>query len=283
VIRPGISAIRRLLALAAIAAAIGVTLPASAAAGTPRQQRSSNWAGYADTAASPLTAVSGDWVQPVATCNEPFPTYSAFWVGLGGFKRSSQVLEQMGTDADCTATGNVSAYAWYELVPAPPVTIKMRIHRRDQLSAHVTVRGRSVVLQLRNLTTHSSFTKTLGASSPDTSSAEWIAEAPSECVTADRCQTLPLTDFATARFSASTATTRGRSGSIDDKRFTTTELTLASGAPAFGPGAVSPDGGAGLASPSALSSNGRSFSVSFQQASELIVPALLASPDRLRY
>ncbi len=264
-------------------AAIVVAPPATALASAPRQQRSSNWAGYADTAASALTAVSADWVQPAVTCDAPSPTYSAFWVGLGGFKRNSHVLEQIGTDADCTATRNISAYAWYELVPAPPVTIKIKIHRGDQLSAHVTVRGRAVALELRNLTTRASFAKTVSAPSPDTSSAEWIAEAPSECVTADRCQTLPLTDFGSVHFSAATATSRGRVGAIVDSRFTTTELTLALGAPAFGPGEMSPGTGTGLADPSALSGNGRSFSVSFEQASELIGPPFLTAPDRLRH
>jgi hypothetical protein len=54
-------------------------------------QVSSNWAGYALTgtnssgAPTTYTNVVGSWVQPKVTCTARQPSYSAFWVGLGGF------------------------------------------------------------------------------------------------------------------------------------------------------------------------------------------------------
>ena len=33
------------------------------------------------------------------------PTYSAYWVGLGGGGQQSTALEQIGTQGDCSASG----------------------------------------------------------------------------------------------------------------------------------------------------------------------------------
>jgi hypothetical protein len=42
----------------------------------------------------------------------------------------------------------------------------------------VTITGQDVTLAIHNLTSPCSFTKTVAFSAPDTTSAEWIAEAP---------------------------------------------------------------------------------------------------------
>src|SRR4051812_27590092 len=57
---------------------------------------SSNWAGYAvadsstietgeSTAPLVFTSVTATWKQPRARCSAGRATYSAFWVGLGGY------------------------------------------------------------------------------------------------------------------------------------------------------------------------------------------------------
>ena len=51
------------------------------------------------------------------------PTYSAYWVGLGGGGQQSSALEQIGTQADCSTSGTATYYAWYELVPSAPVKL----------------------------------------------------------------------------------------------------------------------------------------------------------------
>src|SRR4051812_6026851 len=65
---------------------------------------SSNWAGYAISgtnlttgAPTQYTNVTGSWVQPKANCKAG-ESYSAFWVGLGGFSGTSTALEQIGTE-----------------------------------------------------------------------------------------------------------------------------------------------------------------------------------------
>jgi hypothetical protein len=237
-----------------------------------RHRTSSNWAGYAVTAASGLRTVSGSWSEPHVTCDQPFPTYSAFWVGLGGLKRNSNAIEQIGTEADCAA-GHPRTFAWYELFPAAGVKLALAVHQGDQLAATVAVRGRSVTLRLRNLTTGRSFTRTVAMDAPDTTSADWIAEAPSGCDRAGNCQVLPLTDFGTVTFSDTTAMPEtGRAGTILDPGFTTTKLTLAAGGSALGPPPPSAPSGAdmsvsagGRAIASALSQDGTSFKVTVEK------------------
>src|SRR4051812_18847495 len=110
--------LRLLAVLATTAMAFAVPAVASAATST-----SSNWAGYAVTSSDPAapaayTSVSGSWVVPVASCSASPATFSAFWVGLGGFSETSEGLEQIGTESDCTASGRATYGIWYELVPA---------------------------------------------------------------------------------------------------------------------------------------------------------------------
>jgi hypothetical protein len=45
------------------------------------------------------------WVQPKVTCTAGQPSYSAFWVGLGGFSTDAQALEQIGTESNCDSRG----------------------------------------------------------------------------------------------------------------------------------------------------------------------------------
>src|SRR5437588_4862054 len=133
---------------------------------------SSNWSGYAvagslvDVSTS-FTGVAGQWVQPKANCTSSRSTYSAFWVGLGGFSDSSQALEQIGTSADCSASGKAKYSMWYELVPAVSVPIKFKVFPGNVISASVKVKGSSVTLLIRNLTRRTKFTKTLRMSNPD--------------------------------------------------------------------------------------------------------------------
>ncbi|MDX6400055.1 MAG: hypothetical protein QOF27_661 [Gaiellaceae bacterium] len=241
---------------------------------------SSNWSGYAVAgsaldASTTFTSVSGQWVQPTASCTSSRSTYSAFWVGLGGFSESSQALEQIGTSADCTATGKATYSMWYELVPAASVPIKFKVFPGNVINASVKVTGTSVTLQIRNLTRKTKFTKTLLMSAPDTSSAEWVAEAPSACSTSSRCVQLPLTDFGTVKFTkASATTTDGHMGTITDSTWSATTIQLIEGA--SGRFAASQPASTG-AVPTALSNDGSAFAVAWEDAIALPTGA---SPGR---
>jgi hypothetical protein len=223
--------------------------------------QSSNWAGYAvHRAGVRFTKVFAAWGQPRVTCVRGQRSFSAVWVGLGGYSESSNALEQIGSEADCSSAGAVSSSVWYELVPAASQRIRMRVRPGDVLTASVTVVGRRVSVVLSDTTTHQTFRKTLHPSTVDTSSAEWIVEAPSECVGDNSCETLPLANFGTTTISLATAQAVNRhTGSISDPGWDTTKIQLTPGARHF----VNYGPTAGVASPSSLASRGSSFKVSY--------------------
>src|SRR6476619_6883294 len=254
---------RALLAISLVAAAV-VSSAGSAGAARPELQlslhhgleastgteTSSNWAGYAVTHRKPFTSVTGKWVQPTATCADLSSTYSAFWLGLGGFSANSFAVEQTGTLANCS-DGSPSYTAWYELYPKPPVMLRTAVHPGDTLSATVSVSKKTVLIRLRNVTTGKLFRKKLHMNRPDLGSAEWVAEAPSGCDSAGNCTTLPLTNFGTVAFSRSTASVKGHRGRITDPVWSETAIELHGDLPSSDsqaganaiPGAVGPDGG----------------------------------------
>lgn len=225
---------------------------------------SSNWAGYAiHRSGVSFSHVLGEWTQPQAQCHRGHPTYSAVWIGLGGFSQTSQALEQIGTEVDCRGSGRIASSAWYELVPAASRTIHMSVSPGDQIAAAVTVTGQQVDLALFDLTRHTSFQKTINARLIDVTSAEWIVEAPSECVSATSCQTLPLANFGSANFvSARAESSGGHLGTISDPAWGYTKIRLRPSGRRFvvyhGTGRA-----AGAANPSALSPDGSSFTVTF--------------------
>jgi hypothetical protein len=242
----------------AVAAAL-LLAPAALASST----QSSNWAGYAiHKSGVQFKRVAGSWTQPAATCTSGRPTFSSVWVGIGGYNRKSNALEQIGTEADCSASGRPVSNAWYELVPTPSRTIRMTVNPGDLMRASVDVRGDEVRLQLTDLTRRKSFTRTIDDATLDRSSAEWIVEAPSECAGRFSCQALALADFGSATFSGARAlTTTGHAGSIVNRQWVRTRITLATGGRRF----IGSSGGAAgaVATPSALSAHGSSFTVSY--------------------
>ena len=233
---------------------------------------SSNWAGYTvtPTAGSSVTSFSnvfGSWVQPTVSCTSGSPTYSAFWVGLGGLNggSGSSALEQIGTGANCTAANAPVYSAWYELLPAPPVTLKLAVRPGDTIQAAVTISGHTVSMRLRNLTLRTVVNKKLAMTRPDLSSAEWIAEAPSSCNSSGRCSVLPLANFGSVNFLKAAATGSGHSGLIADLSWSAAAVSLdgSNGRPFAG---VTNSGSAASAVPTPLSATG-SFAVSWQQTS----------------
>ncbi|MGH3510617.1 MAG: G1 family glutamic endopeptidase [Nocardioidaceae bacterium] len=199
------------------------------------QSTSSNWAGYAAIGTT-FTSVSSSWTQPTASCTNA-QTYSSFWVGLDGY--SSNSVEQTGTDADCSASGVPSYYAWYEMYPKYPVNLKTRsypVSPGDHLSASVTFTGRnSFKLTIADSTRGWTFTTSQKSGKAARTSAEVIAEAPSSS-----SGVLPLTNFGAVSFSGSTANGQPLSTFSPDKidmvSGTTTKATTGSisGSGAFG-------------------------------------------------
>lgn len=244
---------------------------------------SSNWAGYAVSApgaegssdpsvppqsSAPVsfTSVTGTWKQPAASCDRGRPAYSAVWVGLGGFSPDSPALEQIGTDADCTAAGKPRYYAWYELVPAAPVELKLKIVPGDTITTSVNVTGSAVLVQIKNRTRHTSFTRKLAmaAPAPDLSSAEWIVEAPSACTQNGHCQVLPLANFGSVTFTKSATWGNGTPGTISYPAWSATAIQLVPESSDATGGRITNQ--TASAAPTSLSPDGRSFAVSWQPA-----------------
>jgi hypothetical protein len=202
-----------------------------------RAGTSLNWSGYAVTAATgSVTDVKASWVVPAVTCS------------------STNTVEQTGTDSDCQ-NGNPTYYAWYEFYPQPSFIITgLAIHVGDIISAEVSSSGKSFTVTLNDLTSGGSYSSSANVASAKRSSAEWIAEAPSS-----GGSILPLSDFSTASFgldntgvgSTNYATISGTTGPIGSFGSSVQEITM-----------VSSSGGT-EAQPSALSTDGTSFSVAW--------------------
>lgn len=256
---------------------VGALMFAVALVGAPAAManttRSTNWAGYAiHRAGVSFQRVSATWTEPDATCVPGQPSYSAEWVGLGGYKVTSNALEQTGTEVDCNAAGKVVSSAWYELVPAPSKTVSLVVTPGDVMHASVTVTGHRVAIVLADLTSHQTFRKVLQAPSIDVSSAEWIVEAPSECLSQFACQALPLANFGSVLFNSATATSStGVAGPIANDHWGRTTIDLIAGAQRMIVARDSSDV-LGTAAPTPLASDGRSFDVTYSAAATATQP-----------
>jgi hypothetical protein len=104
----------------------------------------------------------------------------------------------------------------------------------------------------------------------DLNSAEWIAEAPSECRSSDtHCHVLDLADFDTVKFTDASASTTDQTGSITGGLASIIAVTLDSNA-GFGElfsSSVDADATVG-----SLSADGSSFGVNWKQPDVTVLP-----------
>jgi hypothetical protein len=235
---------------------------------------SSNWSGYMVTgigststtasAAMSFTDVTGTWKQPAVKCTRGQATSVAIWVGLGGYTPDG-ALEQTGTQADCDASGKATYYAWYELVSAEDVNVnaKLKIFPGDTVTASVVVNGHDVLVQVKNRTRRTVLTKRLTMAAPDLTSAEWIAEAPSQCTSSGFCRTVPLTNFGSVTFTKMAALGNGQGGTLNGPGWVATPVQLVPHAHRyFGYADASTSSSAG-ATPANVAADGSSFSVNW--------------------
>lgn len=215
---------------------------------------SENWSGYAVTGSS-FKLAAGSWTVPSVDCSKTPNTYAAFWVGIDGY--SSNTVEQTGTDSDCVGS-SPSYYAWYEFYPAGSVLISsITVAPGDQMGAEVTYSGTEFTIGIKNFTTGKVYQKKSTVAGAQRSSAEWIAEAP--CCTSSG-GILPLADFGTVDFGqdytdikpTNDATDSSTSGPISKFGSAVNSITMVSSSDAL------------EAVPSALSSDGTSFTVAWE-------------------
>jgi hypothetical protein len=220
-----------------------------------------NWAGYVATPApgSPATfrSASGTWRQPAAACRRgDHGAATAIWVGIGGYDGSTDELQQIGSMASCDLRGRPVSRAWFALLPYPPHTIALNVRPGDTLTGNVSVLPTAVRLQLIDRTAGWSFTRTIGWGPADTTSAEWIVEAPLNCVY-KACRQAPLANFRTLTFTEIATSTDAGVGTLTRCPWTVRDVALAPTPAATGTART------GTASAGPLDADGTSFTVTW--------------------
>ena len=217
-----------------------------------KQVTRSNWSGYADdnSGGNTYRKVSGRWTEPRITCASKELQVAVFWVGIDGFANST--VEQDGTIAECYL-GKAHYYSWWEMYPTNFIqVVGTTVKPGDHIAGSVAVSGTKYTLKLTDSTTRgNNVSKTQTCTSCANTSAEWIAETPSQA----RGYT-PLPDFKTWTVSSASVTS-AKTGGI--KAFPDDQITL------VGAGGIVQRGYA-LATPGALNAAGTRFSVTWHNS-----------------
>ena len=156
--------------------------------------QSSNWFGYGQGTLEQgnklFNSISGDWTVPAATAHTSGQAEaSSDWIGIGGgcvdtgCTVTDSTLIQTGTEQDVDATGAPSYSAWWELVPAPSISISnMAVSPGDHMHASISevVNDANVWnITITDVTRNESFSTTVPYASTH-ATAEWIEETPLE-------------------------------------------------------------------------------------------------------
>ena len=270
----------------AVASSLGL-FAGTAQAATPALIVSPNWSGYVATspasgATISYTRASGTWTVPTADCShEKAGAASTIWVGLGGYNSAAQdaignsatvTNGQVGTDSSCDANDKPTYYAWFQLQPYPSYTIPHRVSPGDTITGLVTYLSSTVgEVKVADQTAGWSFTRKLSLSYPDERTAEWIVEAPANCIRF-ACTQASLAKFGAVTMRGISAVGNGQTGTLADPNWSVTAIKLVPGlvnVPNLGPstGAAENTGEKGKASspagatPGKLSSGGSAFNL----------------------
>lgn len=197
---------------------------------------SPNWSGYAaltklqDPLNYSVEKVSGSWIVPTLTAT-PDDAFSVAFVGIDGFfnNETAVTIEQIGT-AHIWFEGEPFYFAWFEMF-GPTSTgglneiVNFPVNPGDEIFAQVKYVGNNIFsLKIFN-TTQKAFVKvpyslTFQPLAARTS-AEWIVEAPSGINSI-----LPLANYGTLEFCNCQAVIRDKKGSISNKRWENTAITM---------------------------------------------------------
>jgi hypothetical protein len=176
--------------------------PAAAGASTPAKShrliipfganKSNNWSGYnqgtLEQGTKLFNQISGTWTVPTATQHKAGEAEnSSSWIGIGGgcidanCTATDATLIQTGTEQDVATNGTASYSAWWEIIPAPSLTIStMTVSPGDTMHANIAeIVPLSDVwtITLQDLTKGETFTQTVPYPSSHLT-AEWITETP---------------------------------------------------------------------------------------------------------
>jgi hypothetical protein len=222
-------------------------IPAPESAAASQNTTTNNWAGYVTTTES-YSGVSGSWTVPKATSNSN-TSADVTWIGIGGV--TSNDLIQVGTQNIVSANNQVSASAFYELLPSASQPLStVTVHPGDSITASITeISSGEWNITLRDNSDGQSYTNTVSYTSSQ-SSAEWIEEDPS-----DGMSEIPLDNFGTTTFTDGSAIQNGTTVNISGSgAYAVTMINLEDQA---------------LATTSSLESNGASFVVTRDTANSV--------------
>jgi len=206
-----------------------------------------------------FTQVQGSWIVTAVDCTKTPNTDSSEWVGIDGW--TSNTVEQIGTDADCNGK-TPFYYVWYEFYPLNTIVISdVSIAPGDKFSASVTYEGENeYTVSITNDSTGQSFSKEVefkgadGSGVPPRNSAEWIEEMDGN----------ELSDFGVDSFGEFYT-------GVSDGTDVATDSSISGGINAFGSAvqkSISTKNGSSgskdTAVPSALASDGSSFTVTWK-------------------
>ncbi len=236
--------------------------------------QSTNWGGYvvasnqmalndynAAYAQPVVTQVNASWTVQTAGSSHS-STYSAQWVGIGGFFSGDSSLIQTGTSSDYSH--GASYYAWYELLPASEAVISMTVKPGDKMYASIQLVPGTTnewTITIKDISENEAFSKVVIYNSSKLS-GEYIEERPELCTTRS-CSLSTLTDFGTAYYGegyteiAAPATNYATVGAVhsDIGGLPYTNITMVSNT------------GAILAAPSLLQYSGTSFTMTYGSSS----------------
>jgi hypothetical protein len=178
-------------------------------------------------------------------------------VGIGGV--NSHDLIQAGTQDVAAGNGQAQFQAWIELLPQASRQVPLAVVPGDSVTVSITEQGAGSgvwLIAFKDNTSGQTYQTTVHYTSSQ-SSAEWVEEAPS-----GPNGIIPLDSFGSVSFSGATATQNGQT--IDLAQMGAQPITMLN------------SNGQALAVPSAIGSDGSSFSVA--RTSAAVTPA--ARPGR---
>ena len=132
--------------------------------------------------------MGGTWTVPTAVQHRKGEAESSSaWIGIGGgcvdasCTVTDNTLIQAGTEQDVNANGRALYSAWWEIIPAPSLTIDgFAVHPGDRIKALISeaVADSNVwTIDMKNLMTGATFSQTVPYPSTH-ATAEWIVETP---------------------------------------------------------------------------------------------------------
>jgi hypothetical protein len=179
-------------ASASALSAHGHLLRLAAPHGKTNANQSSNWFGYnqgtLEQGSKLFNSISGNWTVPKATQHAKGQAeYSSDWIGIGGgcvdagCAVTDSTLIQTGTEQDVGSNGRASYSAWWEVIPAPSLTItSMAVRPGNRMHAsiaEVVPNSNLWTITIKDLSNGQSYTMTVPYSSSHLT-AEWIEETP---------------------------------------------------------------------------------------------------------